>query len=492
LQISNFQDQIFVFQYVHGCPSGECPSLPRYVGRASEEEVLEATRKRDEFFLFWIKNNNSNEKRLPARYFVVNDCHHADFGLNKLLEFHELAELRRPYETLPKRTLSFPDDILAADQELTYLLIGRGEIPEDQRQSGMPLFVWIDEPGNRRRQDFGWSLENRDYLFTRDTLEHLVWKRGFKFSSISACYFYKKCKVLPLVFGGFVAEREASSQAGNESLANFLKATVNFTTGMFGLKGKSKAVSKIRLTSSLSHGVVNCLESIDFKLAGTVAGQKFYVCKRLAPLKKPVKRAGIKKQPSKATQISPAIFKRRKATDAALPIYASVVEFGKMRLLNCLEFLQNCLRPGAVRILYSQVDNLVLGLSGEKLENLIDADKKQEFENKKNEYFGNAPGKLVEKWKVSAERDEEFQFASARICTYGLVVRDAQGNWLPGQNKMSGLSNISSQDAYVSNRRLIAGLPGLVFQQERRTNSLLNQNMEPKLIRQLPLPVPND
>ncbi len=442
--------------------------------------------------MFWIKHNNSNEKRLPARYFVVNDCHHADFGLDKLLEFHELAELRRPYEMLPKRTLSFPDDVLAADPELTYLLIGRGEIPEDRRQTGMPLFVWIDEPGNRRRQDFGWSLDNHDFLFTRDTLEHLVWKRGFKFSSISACYFYKKCNVMPLVFGGLVGEREASSLAGNESLANFLKATVNFTTGMFGLKSNNKGTCKIRLASSLSGKAVNCLETIEFKLAGTVAGKKFYVCKRLAPLKKLVKRAGITNQPQNVHPKSEAIFKRRKATDAALPIYASVVEFGKMRLLKCLEFLHDTVRPGTVRILYSQVDNLVLGLSSENLENLVDPTKKQEFDEGKDEYFGNAPGKLVEKWKVSAERGEEFRFASARICTYGLVVRDAQGNWLPGQNKMSGLSLIGSQDAYVSNRRLIAGLPGLVFRQERRTNSLLNQDTEAKLICQLPLPLRND
>jgi hypothetical protein len=163
-----------------------------------------------------------------------------------------------------------------------------------------------------------------------------------------------------------------------------------------------------------------------------------------------------------------------------------------MRLFNCLEFLNDTVRPGTVRILYSQVDNLVLGLSSENLENLVDVNKKQEFDEGKEEYFGNAPGKLVEKWKVSAERGEEFRFASARICTYGLVAKDAQGNWLQGQNKMSGLSSIGSQDAYVSNRRLIAGLPGLVFQQERRTNSLLNQDTEAKMIRQLPLPVCND
>jgi hypothetical protein len=123
------------------------------------------------------------------------------------------------------------------------------------------------------------------------------------------------------------------------------------------------------------------------------------------------------------------------------------------------------------------------------LEELVEGSKRQEFEQEKAEYFGNAPGKLVEKWKVTTERgDKEFFFASARPCTYGLAVREqATGNYLDGQNKMSGISSITAREAYESNRRLIDGLPGLVFQQERRTNSLLNRDKTTKAIRQLPL-----
>ncbi len=95
------------------------------------------------------------------------------------------------------------------------------------------------------------------------------------------------------------------------------------------------------------------------------------------------------------------ISKRRKATDTALPVYASVVEFGKLRLHNCLNFLRRTTRPEALRIFYSQVDNLVLGMSSENLEDLVDERRRPEFEEKKSEFFGDAAGKPVEKWKVT-------------------------------------------------------------------------------------------
>lgn len=445
--------------------------------------MLKATKKRDDFIEFWIKDNNYTERKLVAEYHVISDCHNPSYGSGKILELSDLKELRRCYETLPRGSLSLKNDLLCADPELTFLLVGRGSIPENKRASGMSLFIWVEE-GGRQRQDFGWELEDRDYLFTRDSFEYLVHTRGFNFSTIKACYFYKKCKVLPQVFGGLVEERELHSLAGKKSLANLTKAFVNYTTGMFGLKGEG-AFNKIRLASKLSCYAVNCLESVNFKMAGLVAGKPFYICKRLAPVKKPAKRT--KKEPPPK---SDAIYKRRKATDAALPIYASVVEFGKLRLHKCLNFLHRTMRFNkGLRVLYSQVDNLVLGLSSDNLEELVEGSKRQEFEQEKAEYFGNAPGKLVEKWKVTTERgDKEFFFASARPCTYGLAVREqATGNYLDGQNKMSGISSITAREAYESNRRLIDGLPGLVFQQERRTNSLLNRDKTTKAIRQLPL-----
>jgi hypothetical protein len=480
-------------QWAHGCPGHRCPSLSRYASGASEEEVLKATEARDKFLQNWVKDNNYSARKLPAVYHVVNDCHHPEFGYRPLLQLEALKNLRQPYESLPKGFLSFPSDLVSVNDELTFILIGRGHIPENRRKGEMPLFVWRDEAGGRQSQTFGWNLEERDYLFTRDTFEHLVVTRGFEFSSVSACCFYKKCRVLPLVFGSLVAEREASSLAGNDTLAGFLKSVVNFTTGMFGLRGDSeqsakRGPAKARIVSHVSPKYVECLDRVDIKLAGSVSGTDFYVCRRLAPARKSVKRAGRKPGQAKLEPCPPAVYKRRKATDAALPIYAAVVEFGKLRLLRCLEFLRRHVRPGAVRVLYSQVDNLVLGLSSDQLEDAVAPENRVKFELEKDEFFGGDPGKLVEKWKVSANGGGSWSFASARVCSYGLVSKDSEGNVQGGQTKMSGLSGISSQDAFESNRRLLAGLPGIGFLQERRTHILLNEETITKTIRQLPLP----
>ncbi len=47
---------------------------------------------------------------------------------------------------------------------------------------------------------------------------------------------------------------------------------------------------------------------------------------------------------------------------------------------------------------------------------------------------------------------------------------------------MSGLACVGVHDAYVSNRRLLAGKSGLVFRQARRKNCLLNREVTEKLI----------
>ena len=56
-----------------------------------------------------------------------------------------------------------------------------------------------------------------------------------------------------------------------------------------------------------------------------------------------------------------------------------------------------------------------------------------------------------------------------------------------GQTKMSGLTGISSLAAFKSNCRLLAGLSGLQFPQERRVNRLLNQDTVTKVISNHPL-----
>ena len=213
-------------------------------------------------------------------------------------------------------------------------------------------------------------------------------------------------------------------------------------------------------------------------MAGSVSGKIFYVSRRLAAARKTRKTA---------SQL-PLVPKRRKATDASLPIYASVVEFGKLRLLHCLEFLRAHLRIAAVRILYSQVDNLVLAMSGDCLEEAVLSEKREKFELDKDKFFGREPGKLVQKWKISAEGGLSWSFASARVCSYGLISKDKEGKLLGGgQAKMSGLTGISAIAAFQSNSRLLAGLPGLPFPQERRVNRLLNQDTVTKVIYNHPL-----
>ena len=428
-------------QFAHGCKT--CPPLPRYANDKTLQQVLDDTSKRDEKIQTWIEENNTLH-RLTCVYHVFTNCHDQDFKLSKLrdpLVYPRVADLSRPYDYLPRDNISNLDFFLSVPQDLTFLLVGRGRI-ENRTAQGPPLLVWKRADGDTFYQDFGWETEE-DALFSKDSLEYLT-KLGFQLTKVTHCFFYRSCSVLPRVFEDLTITRQELSEKGLKAKAKFVKSIINYSTGMFGYNPQKKSClmyQSARLVSSLSRRSMANLHTRRITWVGQTRHLSYAVMQ------------------SRLSAAQP--------NSVALPIYASVVEFGRARLTDCHNFIGWCVRPGAYRCLYSNTDNIVCALAAPTLTEAVAEKQKSTFEQKKDYYFGSAPGLLTQEWTVLPN----WEFASPYPCNYSVVQEGGSGHC-----KTSGFKDLSPAQAYDMNKRVLLEEDTTDFrlQQKRRINKLIN------------------
>lgn len=451
-------------QFAHGCRAGTCRPLPRYASDKTLAEVLQQTRERDANIEAWVREANATG-RLKCVYRVFSNCHDPDFDLKTLRDpalYPNLALLRRPYDHLPRGDIESADFFLSVPDDLTFLLVGRGGVPEEARtrERGPPLFVWKEaaggaERGRRFYQDFGWETEE-DALFTKDSLKFLSETFGFRLTRVTHCLFYRRCSVLPRVFSDLTAQRQQLADRGMAAKAKFLKSIVNYSTGMFGFNPEKRAAyATARLMSHVTRRTAADLGRRKVTFSAQAGSRAYFVLQ-------------TRPKPLRQTPVS-----------VSLPIYCSVVEYGKARLAACHTFLTRCARPGAYRCLYSNTDNLVCALSSETLEGVVRDSSRDTFVQSKDDYFGAAPGLLSEKWSISTPASN-WEFASPYPCHYSVALRDAPESPPEGERcKASGFSDVSPTAAHLASTRLLRGgegpeSPKLSHPQKRRINRLAN------------------
>ncbi len=473
-------------RFIHGC--SECKKkgtrLNRYANNSSEEDLISKSRSRDELFRKWISFENA--KGGPQyTYGIIYDCHTPNLTTGELkISFEtqpELKMLRDPYKSLPTHLLKLKD-ILNAHPGLTYLLVGRGQVPSHLRQptptrNGV-LLVWKDdESTGKRYQDFGWETPEGGSLFTRDTLEYATREHNFQLESVSSCYFYRRCQVMPQVFDGLIQERQLCGSS-QKSKAKFIKSMVNFGTGMLGYNPHNK-------TSTTRPRIVNhfydrgrCLNTdLHTFIVGQIRDETFSLVQ--------------------STRRNKARAAMKKPCNVALPLYVSVVEYGRLRLLECLTFLFRVTRPGALKLCYSQVDCAVVAMAGHSLEETIDPALRSTFESEKKDYFTTTgePGLLKNEWLVSTlDFPNGWKFASPYTCCYALVEANKEDNLYLGDNlpalkkiklddggssaagghsKASSFNNISTETVYLMACNSLDCVD-MKIPQERRVNKMLN------------------
>jgi len=312
--------------------------------------------------------------------------------------------------------LTIPD-VLHCSNELTFIAVVSGHCLREGDES---LLIRDAENGK-------WTRKNKckEFLVTRDYLQHLIDKQDFVLDEFKQVFFYKKCKRFNLIYQDLVQQRQYSKCENEKTL---IKSIINFSCGFFGFnsnKSRSK-VRSCRLVTKLNKKFDNT--RTDVKEAGILGDTVYYFSKLY----------------NVPTTTDATTEERIKKCTSALPLFICIVETGKMRLGQLFSFLDNYLLPGTFKLCYAHVDNCVLALSTSTLDEAVDPSKITDYLNyqKPALFSPGTPGHLKQEWHVKAEDD--WKFATALVQNYAVISRN---NCL---HKNSNLSNVSSLVSYTN------------------------------------------
>jgi hypothetical protein len=142
-------------------------------------------------------------------------------------------------------------------------------------------------------------------------------------------------------------------------------------------------------------------------------------------------------------------------------MFLTVVEYGKLRLVQIFDYIQQHTSPGQFKLLYSNIDNIIYALANaDTLEDAISIHKRANFHATKHLYFTSSeanpiklPGMAELKWIRKGESD--WKFITIRTQHYCLVVSETEHE--DNVHKTSGWSNLSSTEAYQAAKNILNG-----------------------------------
>jgi hypothetical protein len=458
-------------QFCHGCTEG-CPPLVRYASGKSRTEVEEATRQRDVYIQKWVDAIGSRVDQQAVSYTVVASCHDQDYHMDSLLshfeKVDELAALMQPYRDIEKFTneLTSQDPIeqrlAKCPENATYILVAQcGEIGnggiEGPGHSG-PLFVcpYSEAEGetsklyHRQRRTNG---PNEWTVLTKDYFNYLASTRGthFKIDRIQGCLVYPKWNGFNEVFRQLVQLRNRSDLSTVEK--QLVKNIVNFSCGYFGLNQIDKAAKPVmRLGTRISKRA----DVLRTEIKPENGDEFDDVCYDVI--------CTARRVPKKLVSSTP------------VPLYLSVVEIGKLRLIQILDWLEKYSAPGTCRHLYTNVDNLIVALSVPDLDALPLPQHCEEFQLLKERWMALGPsgkpepGGLKLEWRVGPQTNWKFAtFALQNWC----VITDNVAEVTENRSKTNLFPGVDARQAYEFATTLI-DMKTVVLQQRRRINKMVN------------------
>jgi hypothetical protein len=164
-------------------------------------------------------------------------------------------------------------------------------------------------------------------------------------------------------------------------------------------------------------------------------------------------------------------------------MFLTVVEYGKLRLVQLIHYIQRYVVPRHFKVLYSNIDNIIIVLANaDTLEQAIIASKQNEFDKTKHLYFTSSinctqqfkhvksPGMAELKWIRTGQ--DNWKFITIRTQHYCLVADNDESH---NVHKTSGWSNISSKEAFLAAQRILNGHM-VDLMQTRRINKRSNMN----------------
>jgi hypothetical protein len=455
-------------QFCHGCRAG-CAPLEKYASGKSRQQVEEETRRRDHFIRAWVDGVNNRAGRKMAIYIVASDCHHPIFNMKhlktKFATLAPLVEIVQPYRDIeafskllldpasaPCDTLSRCPDSIAYTVTVQCRTPPLGHLPRSA-PSG-PLFVCgsggEDESCKLyRRQTGATAQRGQSVILTKDYVSYLLSSRqsNFKIDKILGCLLYPRWRAFNRVFAELVERRNSDQLAPAEK--RVLKNVVNYACGYFGLNSakekmrhpKMRLGTKVKRTINLNKTMVFSVESFD---------TSDYIIFHSA-----------------ASQAA-----RRYSSPVPVPLYLSVVEMGKLRLLQILDWLEMGCEPGTVRHLYTNVDNLILALAAPNLDSLP-SPRPAAFAQLRNHFFNGGkplPGGLKLEWQVGPGR--QWKFASCALQNWAVVTDATTDREEEDRSKTNLFAGVSARRSYECACKML-DKETVTLQLQRRVNKMV-------------------
>lgn len=382
-----------------------CPTLPSYANNKTRQECEQQTMQRDEAILNWLMTTMASH---DATYEVLTDCCHPEYTMENLNKafyiYHPLKDMIRGLDKL-NGTLDCIDY-----SEVTFLAIVEGYATCNLGREFGPIFV--STTSNQKTSCP--SMTGGKILLTGDYYLYLKNRFGFKVRSIEWIIYYKVCEDLPKVYRKFVLMRK---EAGTPKDA-LLKTLVNYACGYFGLNSDKQSKLTARITYKLP--------------------KRFNIFRdEVTPLD----------SFGKDTLMLVRSYNKKKAArylcNTPLVVFIQIIEFGKLRLNKAVQCLQQYLRPTAMHILYSNVDNLILALSEDTLEEALqDPQQSYQFSKEWRTFTAGGPGMLKREWYYKS--DIEWQFVSPCCMFHVLTKHESDG----GHHKSTLFSGLPTQEAF--------------------------------------------
>ena len=424
----------------------------------SRGQVRQLTEQRDLIIREWMDrvNAQSEQRRESPRvhYTVFSDCHSLGYRLGDLnIIFDndpELCALKMPYNIAERQRFVSPGDFekaIAKDSEFRgYTFVLKADVDCGLPRGGNgserigPLIGYFPDGHGYSKQrlvNAGTSVLTEDYY---------RWLKanypGFKLLKLHWVLFFKHDPLL-----GTVYERIVRLRAETEKpvFVTWLKRLINMASGYLGVRSDGQRSAVTRVVKELPAGTKPFLIDYDFHHITSVGNDSYHTF-TFRPF--------------------PSPHRLPRPAQNNIAAFLFIVERGKLRLIECLRFLDQSLDPRTWIHAYTNIDNALLLLAGgvksleEAVDNSGDLDKiaffhryKEDFLYEKSDGPVKPPGHLEIEWTVSAKENGPFKFLTAMVQHYALLCEQRSDS----RHKAAGWSGLDTKETYEKAREFFLG-----------------------------------
>lgn len=428
--------------FSHSCET--CPRLNRYINNKSHEQLRRQARDRDNLILQWIRS-------LPIRatYRVISECHDSPYKKSALDHaFRTISQLNEMIGHCPKAASLSVEEFLnwmcrhKQNKQFTFMAWVKGELPQHTAEHFKPIVRRNpDNPlaGHELRSDTG----NDSILLIRDYFEYLENEFDFQVQRIDAILFFRNNIAMNRVFKQLIEERY---QTTDKMKTQWLKRLINLSIGFFGLN-ENKRYSKYILTNAMPKTASVATHLIDTRMynRSTQLGESCFFTLEVFSKSK----------------------YQRSTCRCPLPLNIAVVEYGKFRIVQFLNFLQKYIPSEKWRLVYSNIDNCQIACSSPSLEDAVPEAKRHQFLRDRELFIADLkmPGLMKLEWSYV---NTDFSYISAFIQNHAIISSEQNP-----RAKLPGLKNTSPEDIFHIASQLLENRQ-VTVSQERRKDAISN------------------